>query len=167
VILEYDHITELLKAASKRMDDALELLESPSRERNRSDATFRHLCGAQYLAGYAVECALKSYIIYQMSIRGAERVQRWSKVLDARQTAGAKPDLSGSRSHSLPLLLAVADLETIIASDADLRRAWGACSRWTPALRYKPTPLTNRRETTEMVESCRKIERWLRTRLRT
>ena len=162
--MEYDHITELLKAAPKRMDDARELLEPPSREQHRSDSAYRHNCGAQYLAGYAVECVLKAYIIDKANINGTERVQSWSQVLAQRKAADVEPDLSGAKSHNLELLHRAAALDAAMAGDDRIRTAWGICCKWRPSLRYNPRPVTDHGTTEAIVEACDTVRNWLRAR---
>ena len=58
----YDTIKDYRAAANQRLGDARELMETPTRDSERSDAEQRHLRGAMYLAGYAVECLLKAYL---------------------------------------------------------------------------------------------------------
>ena len=159
--MEYDGITELLKAAPKRMDDARELLEQPSREQNRSDSAYRHNCGAQYLAGYAVECVLKAYIIDRTDAERRVRTRTWSEVLEFRRKNRKLPDLSGAKSHDLGKLLQASNLSAIMDTDRDLKTNWGICCKWKPSLRYLPVPLTDRAATEEMVDACHRVYRWL------
>jgi hypothetical protein len=62
---QFDGKTDYIKAARMRLADAYELLEHPSSpdppEADRlPDPGVRHLRGALYLAGYAIEFALKA-----------------------------------------------------------------------------------------------------------
>jgi len=163
--MEYDGISEFWKAAPKRLADAEELLEVPTKDSRRSDAAYRHLCGAQYLAGYAVGFMLKAYIIYHTNVRSAEHVQTWTTVLGVRGRRGDRPDLGGSRSHDLELLLTATDLSDIMASYPDLKAAWGVCCKWRSYLRYNPRPVTDRGRTEEMVRACRVVSDWVRSQL--
>ena len=56
-----DTIQDYRRSATRRLEDAKELLEPPTLDPQRSDADRRHLRGAMYLAGYAVECLVKAY----------------------------------------------------------------------------------------------------------
>ena len=60
---EFDGVSEYLKAAGQRLQDAQQLLQPPTLLTNRSDAATRHARGAMYLAGYAIEFILKVYIL--------------------------------------------------------------------------------------------------------
>lgn len=164
-MLQYDGISELVKAAPKRLADARELLEQPTWEPNRSDAGYRHLCAARYLAGYAVECALKAVIIERTEWRRKQWTKTWTEVLDSRQTQGLEPDLSGSRSHSLQLLLNVSGLSEDLDRNEEMKRSWGTCCKWSPALRYQPDHVTDRGSATEMVEACERVYQWLKSQL--
>jgi hypothetical protein len=161
--VKYDGHSELLKAAPKRLKDALELLEQPSRDKNGSDADYRHLCAAHYLAGYAVECALKVYIILLLDSRTARRFARWSDVIDHFGTKGQ--DLGGKRSHSLAQLRVIAELEPEMDADQVMKQAWGICSKWDYNVRYKPDFMTNRQSVTQFVEACGTAYDWVRTRI--
>lgn len=108
-MLEYDGISELKKASLKRLRDAHELLELPTYDPSGGDADSRHLCAATYLAGYAVECALKAVIINRIEVKRQRFTKRWTEVLLYRKHQ--QPDLSGANSHNLQSLLTVSGLE--------------------------------------------------------
>ncbi len=127
--LKYDGYSELRKAGPRRLDDALELLEPPTRHAGASDVHRRHLCGACYLAGYAVECILKVYIIRRLDQQGRGRFVRWSDVIEHYRSMPDGPDLVGVRSHSLSLLLAVSGLEPDLDTDREMKRYWSQCAR--------------------------------------
>jgi len=162
-MLQYDGISELVKAAPKRLADARELLEQPTWQSERSDAGYRHLCAAQYLAGYAVECALKAVIIERTEWQRKQWTKTWSEVLRHRQTRDLKPDLSGARSHNLELLLIGSGLSEDLDTNEDMKRTWGTCCRWNPAWRYRPDYVTDRKRAEEMVEACEDVYHWLKS----
>ncbi len=149
-MLEYDGISELIKAAPRRLADARELLEQPSRNPNGSDAAFRHQCGSIYLAGYAVECLLKAYIIDRTDAVRRTKTQTWSEVLAYRRKTGKKPDLSGAKSHDLGLLLRACDLPVRMHSSPDLIVAWAKCVK--DGVAWMPLRLS----TTGFGRSCRR-----------
>ncbi len=62
-----DTIQDYRRSATRRLEDARELLEPPTLDAQRSDAGRRHLRGAMYLAGYAAECLVKAYLIQHMN----------------------------------------------------------------------------------------------------
>lgn len=81
--------------------------------------------GAYYLAGYAVECALKSCI--------AKTVQQFD--FPNKQLANA------SHTHNLSALLKVAGLEQYLSEkeqqDEDFRVNWAIVKDWSEASRYE------------------------------
>ena len=163
--MRYDGHTELLKAAPKRLRDAQELLEEPTRDQETSDAEYRHLCGAYYLAGYAVECALKAYIIALLNARESSSVTRWSEAIALIRASDTPVDMSGARSHSLDRLLDAAQLEAQMTSDHEMKQNWAICRKWDYNERYRPEPMVNRRDVTEFVEACAASYTWVRNRL--
>jgi HEPN domain-containing protein len=103
---------ELQRLAKERISDAKVLLAA------------RHWSGAYYLAGYAVECALKACI---------------AKLMKSEEF----PDKTFAEkcwTHNLPQLLGLAglkaDLETAMRADADLEENWDAVKEWNESSRY-------------------------------
>ena len=80
--------------------------------------------GAYYLAGYAVECALKACI--------AKGTQRYE--------FPDKQKVNDSYTHKLAALVGVAALETALRDrgkkDAEFRRNWDVVKSWTEESRY-------------------------------
>ena len=76
-----DRLSDFVKSGPRRLKDANELMEMPTADAQRSDAKNRHLRGAMYLAGYAIECLLKAYLIEQedcQSLADAQdRIVEW------------------------------------------------------------------------------------------
>ena len=169
-MLEYDGISELWKAAPKRLADARELLQAPTREMKRSDQSIRHLRGAVYLSGYAVECILKVYIIEQTdaSCRGSgKRVQTWSDVLSIRQERGQTPDLSGRRSHNLLLLYQATDLSQYVSQGSSIYATWNTCFKsWRVSLRYNPNHMDDPEMALQIVDALEAAYNWVRNRTR-
>jgi hypothetical protein len=108
-------INELRKAANKRLTDAHVLVKS-----NR----WR---GAMYLAGYAVECWLKSRLMEQYAVRHLDQLE--AKI---RKAAGA----SGLPLHDLGMLKRLARVSS--GHDPRLRAAFDTCEQWTTSWRYDP-----------------------------
>jgi hypothetical protein len=163
--MRYDGLSELLKAAPKRLADARELLERPSLNPHTSDAGYRHLCGAYYFAGYAVECALKAYIILLLDSRRSERVSRWYQVVESLAALPGGTNLGGKHSHDLSRLLAVSELEGAVDRDEQAKRTWGTCSKWDYNVRYRPDHMLERTRVAEFVEACSATYHWVRARL--
>lgn len=168
-MLEYDGISELIKAAPKRLADGRELLQKPSRNANHSGAETRHLVGAVYIAGYAVEAILKAYVIAQTDALTAHkglRIQRWSDLLRYRKQIGASPDLEGRRSHNLQLLLQAADLDPDLSTDTTVSAAVAQCIKvWKPALRYCPRATFDRDRAQNTLDAIETTYNWVRIRI--
>ncbi len=163
--MKYDGYSELLKAAPKRLRDAWELLEQPTREAHLSDAAYRHLCGAYYLAGYAVECVLKVYIILLLDPRTDGGLRRWGDVVRYLQSVPGGPDVGGGGSHDLERLATLAELVPAIQSDAGMSEAWALCLKWDYNVRYSPEYMVDRSGTSEFLQACQTAYDWVRSRL--
>jgi HEPN domain-containing protein len=109
----------LQRLARERIRDAKALLES------------RRWAAADYVAGYAVECGLKSSIIRYLMRTDQFPERRYSEQC---------------WTHSLGQLLALADLkialDTDCATDPDLASNWEIAKEWTESSRYERTPRT-------------------------
>ena len=110
-----------------------------------------HYAGAYYLAGYAVECALKACI--------------------AKQTrAGDFPDLDLARAsytHDLERLLSVAglkdELKAALRSDSGFEIYWNVVSRWGAHSRYSLATEGDTRDLYAAISNRRHgVLRWLR-----
>lgn len=78
--------------------------------------------GAYYLAGYAVECALKACIIRMLNTSDDWQEQSFS---------------NQCWSHRLELLMTLADLETEIGSAGRVTGNWATAKDWNEASRYE------------------------------
>jgi HEPN domain-containing protein len=99
--------------------------------------------GAYYLAGYAVECAIKACI--------AKATRRFE--------FPEREKVKSSYSHNLRALIGVADLEKARLEqadrDADFRRNWQTVQSWTEQSRYEPHSAESAREILEAVGNKR------------
>src|SRR5687767_1478938 len=114
----HDGASEYRRVAHHRLNDAQELLEQPSRSVKLGDPASRHLRGAMYLAGYAVECILKAYIIAQSACRTLSDVD---------------PNLTKAAGHNLDQLLVRSGLGDSLGDHVS---DWRLCRTWTPDWRY-------------------------------
>jgi hypothetical protein len=160
--LKYDGHSELLKAAPKRLRDAQELLEEPTLEPHGSDADCRHLCGACYLAGYAVECVLKAYVIRLLAHRTSQHLVRWSQAI---VHFDGVHDLHGAASHNLARLLVVSELAGELDADPQMKRVWSMCVLWRPDWRYLRSNGMGPAEARQFVDACAAAHDWVRQRL--
>lgn len=157
-IREFDGITAYVKVAPKRLEDAWELLEQPTWQSDASDAAYRHLRAAIYLAGYVIECALKAYIISR-----EPPLQRFSEVINVRNARGENLDFSGSRGHSLLALCNATDLDTRMDDNDEIRQLWRVWFNgdWGPDWRYNPKDFTDRAGARGRIEAADRIYRWI------
>lgn len=165
--LENDHQATLWKAALRRLEDAWELLEPPTRLSERSDKLTRHLAAAEYLAGYSVECLLKVRLIQRTVGTAGKPVQRWREVIAFREMMRLEPDLSGSRSHQIDRLVVASELEPEL--DEHTKRIFGTVYKWRPSLRYRAIPQGDlsrqRQRVLSVVSACQAACDWLRSRM--
>src|SRR5258708_3272763 len=130
----YDGKSQFIKAARARLDDGFRLLE-----RNEG-ARVIHTRGAMYLGGYALECALKVYIIQSERANTlTEAVDRLRQKERGRQERRRIPDLATAAGHRLSLLLALTNLEGQIEHGSTLWRQLQLSFQWQSNWRYDPT----------------------------
>ena len=107
--------TELQRLAKERISDAKVLLAA------------RHWSGAYYMAGYAVECALKACI---------------AKLMKSEEFPDKK-FADKCWTHNLPQLLDLAGLkaafDAALRADPDLADNWDTVKEWTEESRYART----------------------------
>lgn len=157
----YDGKSEFVKAANSRLNDARLLLDASKQAKPAE----RHTQGAKYLAGYAVECILKVYIIHAQDANTlVEAVQRLREREQKRPNPRAIPDLMGAPGHQLRTLLSLTDLEGHYEARSELGRAWNICLRWDSTWRYSPKqpPYEDAKEFVEAVET---VYRWVKSKL--
>ena len=157
---EFDGVSEYLKAAIQRLEDALELLQPPTRHPNRSDAGTGHLRGAMYLAGYALEFALKAYIIRGFGVQTLEQAIKIALLSKRR----LMKRLNSADGHNLKLLLSLTDIEKQMDSDRTAKKNWAVCSAWNSAGRYDPSPV-RAEDAKYFVEAVLQYYAWLMRRM--
>ncbi len=151
-------IADFMKSGPRRLRDAEELLTEPRVNPNSSDADRRHLRGAMYLAGYAVECMLKAYLIDQEGTQSLSGAQ--GKINERRASRGEPPikDIAHtSAGHSIGLLVALTDLATRPGYEPKL---WGQLSAWRTEWRYA-SDYPSRVEAELFIRAVRSATDWL------
>ena len=113
------------------------------------------LAGGYYLAGYALECALKACILRFVEATGA--IFRDKKFLE------------GCWTHKLEILLKTADLERelglAIQADQQLGRNWNIAKDWTEESRYELKAEAEARELyTAITDPQHGVLTWTKTR---
>lgn len=131
---------EYRSAANQRLADAHELMESPTRDAKRSDVGYRHYRGAMYLAGYAIECLLKAYLIDHNSVPTPDKPNlsgAMDRINILRQKDGLLPAKDITRSatgHDISYLLSLTNLDEIAGYD---KKLWGSVGTWDTSWRYE------------------------------
>lgn len=157
---EFDGVSDYLKSAPRRLQDALELLQTPTLHPYRSDAETRHLRGAVYLAGYAVEAVLKAYILTRLNVQSVE--QAIAKAPASKKSALKK--LNTAAGHSLAFLISLTDIEKDLDTHISWKKDWGLCLKWKSTWRYNPQPIS-REDAREFIEAISRVYEWVRNRL--
>ena len=114
-----DTLLDQEHAMGERRDDAKLLMSQEKRHP-----------GAMYLLGYAVECALKRYIMRSLGVANLEA---------AKEALGKSHSLKVSLSsdHNLERLFAIAQAVGLdVQEDADLQEARSVVFHWTVDWRY-------------------------------
>lgn len=109
--------------------------------------------GAYYLAGYAVECALKACIAK----------------LNNQDDWPEKSFVTNCHTHDLSKLLALAGLEAAFkadsAADPDLQRNWTVVSDWTEQGRYERHSLAKTQQMIDAItDPVNGVLRWIKSR---
>lgn len=153
-----DTIHDYKRSAARRLEDAKELVEAPTFDPQRSDAEYRHLRGAMYLAGYAAECLVKAYLIQHLN---AQTLAAAVDILNQqRQQHGKEPVEQIARTaagHKILYLLQLTDLPQYPAYDPKL---WARAAQWRSSWRYDTDSVT-RADAENFVNDVQAIVNWL------
>ncbi len=162
---EYDGISEFLKVAPQRIQDAKKLMEGVASTPQRQGIATQHLRAALYLSGYAIECVLKAYVIDRQP-----STRTLTEAMNRRRSAGEQlrgeplPDIQGARGHNLPLLLLLTDLEAALDSNRDRKKDWAVCLGWKSSWRYDPSS-PSQQSAEDFVAAAERLCRWVERRL--
>lgn len=135
-------VSEQEKAGKHRMDDA------------RSLASCDRWRGAMYLAGYAVECQLKSKL---MRMFGCRHLRELETELQQRGALAAQATIF---THQLEILLRLAQGLDRLRKNEPMWRQFNIVNRWAPAWRYSAN-LSNRDDAEDFLEAIEMISRWI------
>ncbi len=155
---QHARLSDFVKSSPRRFQDALELMEQPTASGTRSDAATRHLRGAMYLAGYAVELLLKAYLIEQ---ERSQSIQEAQGKINKRRSDHSEPPIKNiattAAGHSIEYLIRLTDLPERTGYDPEL---WGRVAVWSSGWRYDPDP-PGRVAAQEFVEDVQAALNWL------
>jgi hypothetical protein len=144
---EFHGISEQRKAAIKRLRDAKFLLNQQDGPSWR-DQSGKHARGAMYLAGYAIECKLKSIAMETLGCRTLEELRIKLRV-----------DEHDIYSHGLERLATMLGLYSRLRQSR-VWRDFGEVNRWRPSWRYDPKDWNNGLAL-EFLEAVERVYYWL------
>ncbi len=142
----HDGVSELDGASRQRLADAKALLNA---DRWR---------GAMYMAGYAVECLLKTKLmhIYECkNLRELEDILQQRSILPANRTIF---------THQLEDLLRLTPGYNRLMRNREMLPLFNKVNQWTPNWRYTSKSI-NRREATEFMTSIESFMQWVNNNL--
>lgn len=142
----HNGISELAVAGHQRLADARALLNA-SRHR-----------GAMYMAGYALECLLKTKLlrIYDCNnLREFEDLLRQRSILSTNRTVF---------THQLEDLLRLTPGYNRLKGNTDVWHSFHEINRWTPHWRYTSKQAT-RQEAIEFMMDLENVMHWINTNL--
>ncbi len=143
--------SDYVQVAPRHVADAYKLLEPPPFDATTPGATTRHLAGARYIAGYAVECALKAYLI---NYTGTSTFSEARAELKKRGV-----DVYAGFVHELTRLLNASDLDT--SADPAVASQFGICAVWTTNWRYDPNTSLTEADALDFVDAASAVWRWV------
>jgi len=138
----YTGVSEQAKASLHRLDDAYALFNA---------GRWR---GAMYMAGYAVECLLKTKLMQRYSCRTLHDLEV------ELQRRGILPEPATVFTHQLELLLRLTQRFDQLRQHRMLWPQFALVNRWIPAWRYT-ADLANRQDATDFLEAVTQIMQWL------
>lgn len=135
-------VSEQAKAARHRLDDAKVLLAA---------GRWR---GAMYLAGYSVECLLKTKLMRQLGCRNLQQLD------DGLTRRGAIEASATVFTHQLELLLRLLNADERLRQHREHWRNFTIVNGWVPAWRYAADP-ANPKDAPVFLEAVVTLSAWI------
>lgn len=135
-------VTEQGKAGKHRMDDARALFNA---------VRWR---GAMYMAGYSVECLLKTKLMRMFNCRHLRELE---DELQGKGILGAQGTVF---THQLELLLRLANAIDRLRQSEEHWRSFNMVNRWIPAWRYT-ADLSNPEDAKDFLDAVEKVAHWI------
>ncbi|MCE5240368.1 hypothetical protein LLH23_18030 [bacterium] len=145
-------------ASQQQLRDAAELLQPPSLDPGGADAMTRHLVGAMYLAGYAVECGLKEFLL-----------RRFGPLVTPAPGTGVtfdqiQPHVDAALGKKLKDLHSLTDLWNatgLSMRSTTMTANLGACAIWRVDWRYRPPANRARVDAEQLVNAASDLVTWM------
>ena len=135
-------VSEQGKAGKHRMDDARALLNA---------VRWR---GAMYMAGYSVECLLKTKLMRMFNCRHLRELE---EELQGKGILAAQATIF---THQLELLLRLTNAIERLRRNEEHWRLFNMVNRWVPAWRYT-ADLSNPDDAKDFVDAIEKVSHWI------
>jgi len=135
-------VSEQAKASKHRLDDSRALLNA---------VRWR---GAMYMAGYAIECRLKSKL---MRIFDCRHLRELEEELQRRKMVPANATIF---THQLEVLLRLTQGLDRLRQNEPLWRSFNIVNRWVPAWRYS-ADLSSREDAEDFLDAVEQIIHWI------
>jgi hypothetical protein len=135
-------VSEQGKAGKHRMDDARALLNA---------VRWR---GAMYLAGYSVECLLKTKLMKKFDCQHLRELE------EELQRRGVLPASATIFTHQLEVLLRLTGGTDRLRQDQALWRLFNMVNRWVPAWRYTADE-SNPEDARDFLAAVETISHWV------
>ncbi len=135
-------VSEQAKASKHRWDDAQALFDA-----------FRWR-GAMYMAGYAVECLLKTKLMRKFDCRHLRELE------EELQRRGAISAQATVFTHQLEVLLKLTQRMDQLRRDQAHWLLFNIVNRWVPAWRYTSS-LSNRDDAEDFLGAVRSLRHWI------
>jgi HEPN domain-containing protein len=138
----YFGVSEQAKASRHRLDDARALFNS---------CRWR---GALYLAGYAIECRLKTKLMRMFDCRHLQELE------EELQRRGALAGRETVFTHQLEVLLQLTQARDRLRSERQVWPQFALANRWLPAWRYS-ADLSNKEDAEDFLSAVDSVLRWI------
>ncbi|HEV7223519.1 MAG TPA: hypothetical protein VGN42_12510 [Pirellulales bacterium] len=110
--------------------------------------------GAMYMAGYSIECLLKTKLMRMFECRHLRELET------ELQRRGALPIQATIFTHQLEILLRLTQGMGRLRQNEPHWRLFNIVNRWVPAWRYT-ADLANREDAEDFLEAVEKVSHWL------
>ncbi len=135
-------VSEQGKAGKHRLDDARALLNAV------------RCRGAMYMAGYAIECLLKTRLMRMFDCRHLRELE------EELQDRGVLAVHATIFTHQLKMLLRLTGGLDRLQQNEPLWRSFNMVNRWVPAWRYT-ADLSNHDDAKDFLEAVEKVAHWI------
>jgi hypothetical protein len=109
------------------------------------------------LAGYAVECGLKAFLIRRLEARHISA----RNLLDVAWALGFHKDERRFCTHDLEFLRDECGLHALMEGDPPAREDFMICLKWKPGWRYRSGRVETGVEPREFVDAMARVYRWV------